>query len=338
MPPAHGMIKLDAMENPYAWPAEVTADWHAVLQDVAVNRYPDAGAGLLREKLHAVMQVPSGMDILPGNGSDELIQIIAMAVAKPERVLLTPEPGFIMYQMISRYVHMQYRGLPLDRTDFSLSRDAALAAIKQYHPALVFIACPNNPTGNLFDRSTVIEIIRTAPGLVVIDEAYHAFAGDSFMDCLPEYDNLLILRTLSKSGLAGLRLGYLVGAPAWINELDKVRLPYNINVLTQKSAEFILDRYDMLTRQAAQICRDRERLFKQLQALEEVTVWPSRANFLLFRCRNRGADAIHAGLKQHGILVKNLHGSQPNLEQCLRVTVGTADENRSFINALAGLL
>ena len=158
------------------------------------------------------------------------------------------------------------------------------------------------------------------------------------MDCLSQNDNLLVMRTLSKSGLAGLRLGYLVGPPAWIEELNKIRLPYNINVLTQKSVEFILERYDLLADQAENICRDREKLFRQLQAMDGLTVWPSRANFLLFRCHDRSATSIHEGLKQHGILIKNLHGSQQGLDQCLRVTVGTPEENRCFVNALSELL
>lgn len=338
MPSSRELIKLDAMENPYGWPDEVIAEWLSVLKHVDINRYPDADCISLRENLHSVMQLPSGMDVLLGNGSDDLIQIIAMALAGPGRVFMTPEPGFVMYRQISRIVNLQYQGLPLEPGDFSLERDKTLAAIRQYQPSLVFIACPNNPTGNLFDRETVTTIIQEAPGLVVIDEAYHAFAGDTFMDCLSLFDNLLVLRTLSKSGLAGLRLGYLVGPPAWINELNKIRLPYNINVLTQKSVAFFLDRYDLLVRQAEKICQDREILFRQLQDMDSLTVWPSRANFLLFRCHDRDAASVHEELIQQGILIKNLHGSQPGLDQCLRVTVGTPRENECFVSALSGLL
>jgi len=338
VPSAQKLVKLDAMENPYGWPDDVIADWLSVLKHVAINRYPAGDAGLLREKLHLVMQLPEGMDVLLGNGSDELIQIIALAMARPDRVVMAPEPGFVMYRLISQLVNLQFQGLPLEPGDFSLERDKALAAIRQYQPSLVFIACPNNPTGNMFDRETIIAIIKAVPGLVVIDEAYHAFAGDSFMDCLSQYDNLLVMRTLSKSGLAGLRLGYLVGPPAWIEELNKIRLPYNINVLTQKSVEFILEHYDLLADQAENIRRDREKLFRQLQAMDDLTVWPSRANFLLFRCHDRSAASIHEGLEQHGILIKNLHGSQQGLDQCLRVTVGTPEENRCFVSALSELL
>jgi Histidinol-phosphate/aromatic aminotransferase and cobyric acid decarboxylase len=208
---ASGMIKLDAMENPYAWPEELKRQWLSAVRDVAINRYPDPGAAALKEQLRSVMNLPAGAGILLGNGSDELIQLLTLAVAQSGRTCLSVEPGFVMYRQIALTLNMDYHAVALSQDDFMLDGDAMLAAIASHHPALIFIAYPNNPTGNLFNRQTLIEIIRHAPGLVVIDEAYHAFARESFVPHIVEFENLLVMRTLSKEGLAGIRLGYLLG-------------------------------------------------------------------------------------------------------------------------------
>lgn len=334
VPSSTGLIKLDAMENPYDWPEELKQKWLDELNNVPINRYPDAAAAILKDKLRAAMDIPDNLSIMLGNGSDELIQIIAMALAGSGRIFLAPEPGFAMYRLISRTVNTGYFAVHLHPDDFSLDRNAMLSAIREHQPVLIFIACPNNPTGNLFDRETVLDVIKHAPGLVVIDEAYHAFARTSFMEYLNEFDNLLVMRTLSKSGLAGLRLGYLLGRSEWIDELEKIRLPYNINCLSQKTAEFILSNYEILKRQAENICRDREVLFQQLSGIEGVKVWPSAANFILFRMIDLDANRIFQGLKEQGILIKNLNDSHPLLQNCLRVTVGTGKENTVFTEAL----
>lgn len=327
-------VKLDAMENPYTWDEAVTDALLKVLRKVPLNRYPHPSPPVLKQLLRETMQVPQDMRIILGNGSDEIIQMLALAVGGENRSLLAPEPGFVMYRMLSLASGLNYVGVPLRAPDFALDLPAMLAAIEQYQPALVFIAYPNNPTGNLFKREEVEEIIRAAPGAVVVDEAYCAFAGDSFMPMLGQYDNLLVMRTVSKIGLAGLRLGMLAGPAAWLDELDKVRLPYNINSLTQACAEFALRRYDMLSAQTAKIRADRSRLFEALQKLPDVLkVWPSEANFLLLRVTD--APQVFARLKQNGVLIKSLHGSHPLLEHCLRVTVGTAEENRLLLEAFA---
>ena len=234
--PAAGLIKLDAMENPYTWPAELRAEWLALLRGTDVNRYPDPGARALSERLVEAMDVPAGMRVLLGNGSDELIQMIAMSLAGPSRSVLSVDPGFVMYRMIATFCGMRYVGVPLAGDDFGLDLPAVLQAMETYEPAVVFLAYPNNPTANLFDAGAVVEIIRAAPGLVVVDEAYAPFTDASFMPRLGEFDNLVVMRTVSKMGLAGLRLGLLAGPAAWLDEFDKVRLPYNINVLTQQVA------------------------------------------------------------------------------------------------------
>ncbi len=333
VPDAAGMVKLDAMENPYGWPEALKCEWCESLNAVALNRYPDPEARTLRTRLRTALKVPAGMDLMLGNGSDELIQIILMSVAQKGAVVLAPVPTFVMYEMIATFVGMKYIGVPLGQ-DFTLDTPAMLEALERHKPAVTFLAWPNNPTGNLFDAAAVEEIIRRAPGLVVVDEAYHAFCQQSFMDRLGLYDNLLVMRTLSKQGLAGLRLGVLAGEPAWLNEFNKVRLPYNIGSLTQASAEFALKHQVVLDEQAAKIRRDREALFNELVELPAVRVWPSVANFILFRPERRPAPAVFAVLKEHKVLVKNLDGGHPALAGCLRVTVGAPEENARFLDAL----
>lgn len=338
VPDASGLVKLDAMENPYTWPQHLVAAWLEELRGVHVNRYPDPSAARLKTQLRETMEVPTGMEILLGNGSDELIQLIALTLHFPSRVVLAPEPTFVMYRITALAAGLGYVGVPLRTDNFDLDREAMLRAVKHHQPAVIFLAYPNNPTGNLYDYDMVGELIDAAPGLVVIDEAYTPFAGASFMQRLTDSPNLLVLRTLSKLGLAGLRLGLLIGRRDWLTELDKLRLPYNINVLTQVSARFALAHYHVLRAQTEQIKKDRDDLMQSLAALEGVNPWPSRGNFILFRVVPGRANAVFEGLREAGILIKNLHGSHPSLEDCLRVTVGTPEENRAFLDAITRLI
>lgn len=331
-------IKLDAMENPYHWPDNVVREWEKVLGTAELNRYPDPHARELAKALRDVMKVPDSMDILLGNGSDELIQMIALAMAAPGRVMLAPEPTFVMYRMIALFSGMEFAGVPLDGADFSLDMPAMLEAISTHQPAVIFLAYPNNPTGNLFDAAQIEQIISLAPGVVVVDEAYAAFASDSFVHRLADYENVLLLRTLSKMGLAGLRLGMLAGPPAWLQEIDKVRLPYNINVLTQLSARFALQHHDVLDAQTARIRSDREALFRELESIDGIHAFPSEANFILFRAPAGRAKRVFESLRTRNVLIKCMDGSHEKLRDCLRVTVGTPDENRAFLSALRACL
>jgi len=335
VPDSAGMVKLDAMENPYRLPRELRDRIAARVADAALNRYPDPEASELKAQLRAVMQIPDGMDILLGNGSDELIETLALAAAKPGAVMLGFEPSFVMFRMIATIAGLRYVGLPLN-ADFSIDAAGAIAALAQHRPALVFIAYPNNPSGNLFDAGIIERIIEAAPGLVVIDEAYHAFAGASFMPRLAEIPNLLVMRTVSKLGLAGLRLGLVAGRAEWLQHVDKVRLPYNVNVLTQLVAAEVLRHCEVLDVQSAAIRAERARLTAELRCLRGVETYASDANFILFRVAK--ADPIFSGLKARGILIKNLNGSHALLEGCLRVTVGTPEENSQFLSALTALL
>lgn len=338
VPDATGLIKLDAMENPYAWPAAVREEWLGVLRDVAVNLYPDPRASELHAALREAMGIPAEMGLLLGNGSDELIEMLALSVAAPGRAILTLEPGFVMYRMIALFAGMDYVGVPLRAADFALDLPAALAAIDAAAPALVFIAYPNNPTGNLFDVAALEAIIAAAPGLVVVDEAYAPFTDASFLPRLGDWPNLLVLRTVSKMGLAGLRLGYLAGPRPLLAEIDKVRLPYNINVLTQASAAFALRHRDLFDRQCRQIRAERDGLLRSLRAIDGLTPYPSEANFILTRLAPGRAGSVFDALKASGILVKNLDGAHPQLADCLRVTVGRPEENRALVAALQAIL
>ena len=341
VPKVGDVLKLDAMENPWQWPGALQQQWQKALSKVDVNRYPDPSATPLRQLLRGWMGLnqlsnADDLDIMLGNGSDELIQILAMAVAGEQGkrpVLLAPEPGFVMYKMISTFVDIDYVGVPLNE-QFELDLDAMLAAINEHQPAVIFLAYPNNPTGNCWDRDAVEAIIDAAPGLVIADEAYAPFAADSMVSALQSKPNLLVMRTLSKVGLAGLRLGMLAGSRQWIEQLNKLRMPYNINSLSQASAQFALENQDVLDAQAKDIREFRADLSEQLSKVAGVKVWPSQANFLLFSVAAETAKPIHTSLLEQNILIKNLHGSHPALEGCLRVTVGTAEQNKQFLNGL----
>nr|VFJ95455.1 MAG: histidinol-phosphate aminotransferase [Candidatus Kentron sp. LFY] len=337
VPDGSDVIKLDAMENPYRWPSELRQACLERLEKVSMNRYPDPSPHTLKELLRETMEISHGMEILLGNGSDELIQLIGLMLQGPSRCILAPEPTFAMYRLIAIALGLRFVGVPL-KNDFSLDGAAMLKAIREYRPAAIFLSYPNNPTGGLFDSGDISAILAETPGLVIIDEAYTWFAQTSKMDWLHDHPNLIVLRTLSKLGFAGLRLGFAVGHPAWIAEMNKLRLPYNINTLTQVSATLALQNIGVFEEQVAWILRDREILFDELAAMDGITAWASHANFILFRAGTKCAEEIHAKLRESNILVKNLHDSHPLLKNCLRVTVGKPHENRAFLDTLQALL
>jgi histidinol-phosphate aminotransferase len=297
----------------------------------SLNRYPDGPGDAVKDALRASLHLDPRAALLLGNGSDELIQIITTAIAAPDACVLAPDPTFVMYRVNARHAHARYVPVAL-HADFSLDADAMLAAIAREKPALVWLAYPNNPTGNAFDRGAIERILDAAPGLVVLDEAYYAFADDSFLPDVLVHPNLVVVRTVSKIGLAGLRLGYAVGHPAWIGELDKVRPPYNVSALTQATALVALAAGDELAAQASIIRGARARLASVLAALPRAQVFPTRTNFVLLRLAD--GPAAFAALRAAGILVKNLHGWHPLLANCLRITVGTPQENDAVIAAL----
>ncbi len=334
---ATGYIKLDAMENPYPWPTHLNEAWIDILNAVALNRYPDPQAEVLQAALIEAFDIPADMQLILGNGSDEIIQMIALTLAGEGRTVLSVEPGFAMYRIIATCCGLDYCGVPLQPDDFSLDMPAMLQAIQERQPAVIYLAYPNNPTGNLFADEDIQQIIQTAPGLVVIDEAYAPFTDTSYMSQLGRYDNLAVMRTVSKMGLAGLRLGLLAGPADWLEGFNKVRLPYNINSLTQASATFALQHKAVFDAQAIQICTERERLLQAFTNMPGITAYPSQANFILIRTPPGQATSWFDGLKQQGILIKNMQGAHPLLQDCLRPTVGTPAENTALLQALHNL-
>lgn len=336
VPDASGLIKLDAMENPYRLPPHLAEALGRRLADVALNRYPAPRPAALLARLSQTMGVPEGSELLLGNGSDEIISILSLATARPGAAVLAPVPGFVMYRMAAQFAGQRFIGVPL-REDLSLDTEAMLAAIATYRPALIYLAYPNNPTGNLYDDASMARIIDAAPdSLVVIDEAYQPFAQRSWLPRVNEYGNVVVLRTLSKLGLAGIRLGFLAGAPAWIEQLDKVRPPYNVNVLTQAAADFLLEHDAVFAEQAASLNAERGRLAEAVAALPGTHVFPSAGNFLLVRVPD--AAAVFESLRRQGVLIKNVSGMHALIERCVRLTVGSPEENTRLIEALRAAL
>lgn len=325
-----GMIKLDAMENPYPLPEALKKEWLKQLEDVQVNRYPDSRTTALRKKIAALDSLKAEQ-VLLGNGSDEIIQMLLIAVEQGACAVVSP--SFTMYDLISRWLNRPVSTVPLG-SDFSLDPARFLKVCAREKASIAFLACPNNPTGNMWPKETLREITSNFNGIVVIDEAYAAFAEASYTDLIAS--NVLILRTFSKLGWAALRLGYILGHPEAIAHLEKIRLPYNINSLTQASANVFLDHYSEFENQAKTICEERSRMYKALQRMSRVEVFPSQANFLLFRIA--GADKIFHKLYARKILIKNLHSPNGLLKNCLRLTIGLPEENNLFLNVLEEIL
>ncbi len=337
---AAGFIKLDAMENPFDLPPELRDGLSAHLAAAAVNRYPDPASVTLTQAVRDAMGIPATLDVLLGNGSDEIIQMLAMACAKPGATVLSVEPAFVMFKMIATFCNLKYVGVPLRADDFALDETAMLDAIATHRPALTFIAYPNNPTGNLFDRVAIRRVIEASPGLVVIDEAYFAFSSESFLNEFGQYPNAVLMRTVSKLGLAGARLGILVGPSAVIAEINKVRLPYNINSYTQAAATYLLQHVDAFRAQTDILVTERGRLEAALDGLfarvPGAARFPSEANFVLVRLPN--AVEVFEGLKARKILVKNTSHAHPLLHNTLRITIGSPAENAALLDALNSLL
>lgn len=337
--PAQGFLKLDAMENPYAMPDHLRQELAKRLSQIALNRYPIPLYTELKEKICREMGVPKGFNVVLGNGSDELISIVSMACAsKAKRAkMLVPMPSFVMYELSAQLNGMDYIGVDL-KEDFTLDIDAMLAAIEKHQPTLVFLAMPHNPTGRLFEKSDILRILDAMKdkGIVVSDEAYQPFTDFTMMPYLSKYSNLVVMRTVSKLGFAGIRLGYMSAAQELLTEFDKVRPPYNVNVLTEATASLVMDNIDIFRAQAAAICAERTRLAAELSSLPGVEVIPSQANIQLVRVKN--ADAVFNGLLARKILIKNVSKQHPLLKECLRITVSTPKENNQFLTAFKDCL
>jgi histidinol-phosphate aminotransferase len=335
VPDSAGLVKLDAMENPYRLPEPLREELGRRLSEVALNRYPVPTYARLKSTIRERLGVPAGFEVVLGNGSDELIAMLSTATATPGACVLAPVPSFVMYEMSARFAGSRFVGVDL-APGFGLDAAAMLDAIARHRPAVVYLAYPNNPTGNLFDDAAVEAVVRAAPGVVVLDEAYHPFARRSWMPRLAEFDNLVVMRTVSKLGLAGIRLGYAAAAAPWLDELEKVRPPYNVSVLDEAAAQFALEHLDVFDAQAARIRSDRDALSARLGALPGVEVFASDANFVLVRVSD--GPGVWKGLLQQGVLVKDVGRMHGSLAGCLRLTVGTGEECDRLVGALAQVL
>jgi histidinol-phosphate aminotransferase len=339
---ATGLVKLDAMENPYPLPPALQDALGRRLGALAIHRYPGARIEELKRALARHIGLPDGHALMLGNGSDELIMLLALACDLPGAAILAPEPSFVMYAMSARLAGLAWHGVPLT-ADFALDDEAMVEAVRRYRPAITYLAYPNNPTANGWSATAMRRVIAAAAevgGLVVVDEAYQPFSGHTWLDemrAAPNaHNHVLLLRTLSKLGLAGARLGYLVGPQALVHEIDKLRPPYNVSVLNAECALFALEHADVLGGQARRICEERQRLSLALAAMAGLQVFPSDANMVLVRVPD--ADACFEGLRWRGILVKNVSTMHPLLANCLRLTVGTPEENDRLLAALRSSL
>jgi histidinol-phosphate aminotransferase len=333
-PEVTGAIKMDANENPFTIQEPLKRKLLERMSRIDFNRYPVAGAPELRERYAQYYGVDKDM-IMLGNGSDELIQILCLTLQGKIKGVLVPVPTFSMYKIIAVNTGNKVVEVPLNKK-FDLDCDAILDQIKDNFPALIFLSYPNSPTGNLFSRAKIETIIRNTPGVVVIDEAYANFSGQTMLPLLKKYDNLIFLNTLSKLGFASMRLGFLIGNKEIVAQLDKVRLPYNVNSLSQIAANFFLDYQDEFSLQVKEIVKRREELYLGLQKIAGIKPFSSQANFIFFSCAF-DSDRIYKQLVAEGIVVKNLN-IPPLMPDCMRVTVGNRKENDSLLRVLKSIV
>lgn len=329
VPVSKDMIKLDAMESPFGVPEDLKVEFLKCIEQSEVNRYPEADPSPLKDTLRSLMDIPDEFGILLGNGSDELIQLLALACSKDD-LIMSFEPSFVMYELVSKYVNLEYFGVQLD-SNFDINLRDALLIIEREKPKIIFIAYPNNPTGNCFDYDAIIEIIKSTNSMVILDEAYYAYSDKSFLSEISNFPNLLVLRTISKIGFAGLRLGLLIGDQETIAQLNKLRLPYNINALTQTSANFLLQDKQRIINNAQIIIEERRRLAHELSLFSKFKVYPSQTNFILVHSED--AHSLHTALKENGILIKGFpKGSK--LSDFIRISVSEPVENNILIDAI----
>lgn len=331
-----GMIKLDAMEMPYKLPEEMSKALGTVLSMTNIHRYPNSSSTSLVSKIKTSFSLPDTLDVMMGNGSDELIQIVLMAIAKPGATVMSPVPSFVMYQHTAEILGLNFVGVDLEQ-DLSLDEDKFLSAVETHQPAVIFLAYPNNPTGLLLDQDFVERVLEKAPGLVVLDEAYSAYATRNTVSLVEKFDNAVLIRTFSKIGFAGIRLGYLAAGPQICEQLEKVRMPYNINILTQATARFMLEQMRYIDECVTKVLKEKKILFDWLSDRAGMTVRDSETNFLLVKVAD--ADKVFTQLRDdYKILVKNLHGTHPVLDNTLRITVGSEKENDKLRQALSEII
>jgi len=325
-------VKLNQNENPYELPESIKRGVIERMQARPWSRYPDFDPHELIEGLAAFAGwKPEG--ILAGNGSNELIQALFMVTVGPGTIVLVPEPSFTLYSILTRILggesmpellDDQFQYDPVELAETSVAVGATLTVV----------CSPNNPTGSVMEPEDVARLCQAAPGLVVVDEAYHEFSGRSVVPLLAEHPNLVVLRTFSKAmSMAGLRVGYLLADPALVREVNKARLPYNLNFVSQTAALLALAEPAALRRTVDTLVAARESLFLQLARIPGVKPYPSQANFILFELENADPKAVFESVWKRGVLVRDVTG-YPRLGRCLRVSVGSEEENTAFLAAL----
>ena len=320
-------VKLDAMENPFVLPEGIRKEIGKAAQQALINRYPDPSAKKLKQAIARYWNMDRSQMLL-GNGSDELIQAIVLAFGGP---VLVPAPSFAMYEITGRALSQKVVTVPLTN-EFDLDAEAVIAAAKRSKAKVIFLACPNNPTGNRFSDRAVRKVLEQTNAVVVLDEAYYSFSGKTHLPFLKKHPNMIILRTISKIGLAGLRVGVLTASKEIVGELNKIRLPYNINTLSQAAGLVALKHASTLNKQISLLISERQKLYNALLRTPGVTPFPTETNFILLWIE-KDATKVFQALRKRGILVKNLDRPGP-LKGCLRVTVGTPAENKEFLTEL----
>ena len=321
-------VKLDAMESPYELPDELKQELAQNLSNAPIRLYPNIATDSVIPQLKQVFAIPKNAEVALGNGSDELIQFITLLVASPNAKVMAIEPTFVMYRRNAELFGAKYIGVNTCE-DFSLDIDYVIEQIKQHQPQLIFIAYPNNPTGIRYEKSDIEKIINTATGLVVIDEAYGSFSSDSWISQAGQIENLLVLRTFSKIGFAGLRVGYVSGCLKIIEQLRKILPPYNMNQLGLAAVKFALQHKEWIDNNINKLKMEREILFAALEDIENIKVFASEANFLTVRVPN--AQVCFDTLLESGFLIKNLHNAHPMLANCVRITIGKPEDNAAIL-------
>jgi histidinol-phosphate aminotransferase len=326
-------VRLNTNETPTPPPAAYLEQLGKRVAALDLNRYPDRRATALRTALGERVGLPPAR-VWAANGSNEVLTQLFQAYGGPGRTLLLFTPGYSAHPLLAQVALTPVVTAPLD-PDFRLTPEAAAAAVRAHDPDLVCVAHPNNPTGLPVPLDAIRALHDSGRALAIVDEAYVEFGGESALSLAGELPRLVITRTFSKAWrMAGLRLGYLYG-PEWVvDDLRKVRLPYHLDALTQAAGLLACEQADEVTAHVPAVAGERERLRRGLEALDGVEVFDSVANFLLFR--TAVADLFDR-LLARGVLVRDF-SNVDRLEGCLRVTIGTPEEDDLFLEALAGSL
>jgi len=325
-------IRLDGNESPFETDPEILSKISDKIAAINLNRYPDPECSELIKIISERINFPQN-SILIGNGSDELIQMLIETVTGKSGVVMVPSPTFSMYRLTSLILNNKVIETELDE-NYDLDTEDIIKKIEEHDPDLLFFASPNNPTGNAFSPNKIIEVIEASSGVVVIDEAYFDYYGKTVIPLIQKYNNLVVLRTFSKIGFAAIRLGVLFGSEEIVDQVNKTRLPYNINTVSQKIAEIVLNNEELLKENYKKIVNERERLFQELNKIENIKVYPSDANFFLIKVPD--ADYCFNEMAEKDILIRNL--SKPGrLSGCIRVTIGTDEENSTFLDAMSAV-